>query len=143
MPSVGTVISYPIPPYANLPIEPQFYKPSRFVISNVTLGLTTIITATSAMNYVIGQLIRLIIPPSFGCIQLNESEGYVISLPSSTQVEIAIDSSINVDAYTSSSATTKAQILGIGDINTGQVNSHGRVQNLTYIPGSFLNISPL
>ncbi len=131
----------PTAPYSNVPIEAQFYQPSRFVISAVSLGVTTTVTTTAAMNYVIGQLVRLIIPPSFGCRQLNESQGYVLSLPTTTQVVLSIDSSKDVDPYIASSASTVAQILAIGDINTGQINT-GRSGNITYIYGSFINISP-
>lgn len=136
-----TVISYPIPPYQNLPIEPQFYQPNVFVISGITLGQTTIVTTIEDMNYVVGQLVRLIIPPSFGTRQLNEQTAYVISLPAPNQVELAI-SSVGMDSFISSSARTKPQILGIGDINSGVVNSSGRINTGTYILGSFINISP-
>lgn len=139
-----TVISFPIPPYSNPPIEPQFYQPSRFVISNVTLGATTVVTTIVDMNYVIGNTVRLSIPPTFGCRQLNETQGYVLSLPASNQVELSINSSVGVDAYTTSSATTKPQILAIGDINSGQINSNGIVNSNTNVsvPGAFINISP-
>ncbi len=137
------VISYPIPAYQNLPIESQFYQPSRFVISDVALGATTTITTTTDVNYVIGQQVRLLIPPSFGCYQLNESQGYVLSLPAPDEVEISIDSSQNVDPYIASSSTTcVAQILPIGDLNFGAINATGRVNTGTFIPGSFINISP-
>jgi len=86
------VISYPVPPYANVPIEPQFYQPSRFDVSAITRGLTTQITTSEDHNYVIGQLIRLIIPPIFGSYQLNEQPSYVISLPSSTDLVTDMDS---------------------------------------------------
>lgn len=137
-----TVISYPIPAYANVPIHAEYYKPSRFVISGITLGLTTTVTTTENMNYVIGQLVRLLIPSSFGSIQLNEQQGYVISIPADNQVELNIDSLRNVDAYVASSATTKAQILAIGDINSGIISFTGRIIPTTNIPGSFVNISP-
>lgn len=137
----GTVISYPIPAFANVPINPEFYQPRRFVISAITRGFSTTITTTLDMNYVIGQLVRFIIPPSFGIRQLNEQQGYVILIPSSNQVTVDIDSR-NFDAFISSTATTKAQILAIGDVNTGVVNSNGRTQNIPYILGSFINISP-
>jgi hypothetical protein len=141
MVSVGSVISYPIPAYQNLPIHAEFYIPSRFVISAISFGQTTTITTTTNMNYVVGQLVRLIIPPSFGSRQLNETQGYVISIPSGNQVILNINS-MNVDLFISSTATTLPQILAIGDINTGAVNSNGRSNNFTYIPGSFINISP-
>jgi len=142
MPTVGTVISYPIPAYSNVPINADYYNPSRFVISDVALGRTTIVTTTEDMNYVIGQQVRLIIPPSFGCYQLNETFGYVLSIPDTDQVEVSIDSSQNVNQYIASSATTVAQILTIGDVNTGTVNSTGRRNTGTFIPGSFIDVSP-
>jgi len=130
----------PTPPYSNPPIEPQYYQPSQFFISNITLGVNTTITTTKNMNYVIGQQIRLIIPPSFGTRQLNEQTGYVIAIPQSNQVVVDIFS-IGMDQFTNSTATTKPQILAIGDINSGLINT-GRVSATTTIPGSFINISP-
>ncbi len=142
MTSVGKVISYPIPAYQNLPIESQFYQPSRFVISDVDLGQTTVVTTTEDTNYVIGQVVRILIPPSFGCRQLNEVQGIVISIPADNEVELNIDSSRNVDPYIASSANTKAQILAIGDYNSGARNISGRLNTITFVPGSFTNISP-
>lgn len=142
-----TVISCPIPAYANVPIQPENYQPRRFVISAITRGLTTVITTTLNMDYVIGQLVRLIIPSTFGIRQLNEAQGYVIEIPSANQVRLDIDSRA-MDAFVSSSATTKPQILAIGDINSGYVSSTGpSIPTLNgdtqiTIPGSFINISP-
>jgi hypothetical protein len=138
-----TIISYPIPAYSNVPIEPQFYQPSQFFISAIALGKTTVITTTTNVNYVVGQLVRLIIPQYFGCRQLNEKQGYVLSIPSANQIEVNINSSQNVDPYINSTYTTKPQILAIGDINNGLISSTGRVLLSTNIPGSFINISPL
>lgn len=132
----------PIAPYNNLPINANFYNPSRFVISAVGLGAETTITTTADMDYVIGQLIRLIIPPTYGCRQLNERTGYVLSIPAANQVVVDIDSSRNVDAFIASSATTKAQILPVGDRNNGTINSSGRINLGTYPPGSFIDVSP-
>jgi len=143
MTSVGTVISYPIPAYQNVPIEPQFYEPSRFVISDVTLGTTTTVTTSIDHNYVVSQQVRLLIPSAFGCFQLNNTFGYVISIPSPNEVEIQIDSSQNVNQFISATSNQSPQILAIGDISNGQTNTNGVNSNLTYIPGSFINISPL
>ena len=138
---------YPFPgPVAilnNLPINAEFYQPSQFFISNITLGLTTIVTTTVNHNYVIGQLVRLIIPPQFGCRQLNEQQGLVLSIPASNQVELNINSNQNVDAFTASNAKTQPQILAIGDNNQGIISATGPIIPSTNIPGSFINISPL
>ncbi len=136
-----TVISYPIPAYANVPIQPQFYQPRFWFISTITRGRTTIVTTTANQDFVVAQLVRFIIPPSFGIRQLNEQQGYVLSIISPTQVEVDIDSTA-MDNFTSSSATTQPQIIPIGDVGNGQINSNGRRNTGTYIPGSFINISP-
>lgn len=138
---MSTVITGPVPPYSNLPIESQNFQPSRFVISEITLGQTTTITTTENVNYVIGQICRLIIPPTFGCTQLNELQGYVINIPNANQVTLSINSSVNVDPYISSSATTLPQILASGDINSGALNANGINSTLTYVPGAFINVS--
>lgn len=131
----------PIALYNNFPIEPDNYSPRFFFIEDITLGQTTLVETTEDHDYVIGQECRLIIPPSNGCRQLNQVKGFVISIPSDTEVVLDIDSSRNVDQFQSSSANTQPQILAIGDLNTGTTNS-GRTNNTTYIPGSFRNISP-
>lgn len=146
------VISGPIAPYSNVPITPQFYQPSQFPILAITYGVTTTVTMDNstnnvAPNYVIGQEIRFVIPVKYGARQLNGKSGFVISLPSSTQVEVAINS-IGTDPFISSptflpmESQTQPQILAIGNIASGQINSSGRVSLGTFIPGSFQNISP-
>lgn len=137
------VISYPIPPYSNLPIEPQFYLPSRFVISAISLGQSTTVTTTVNHNYVIGQLVRLLIPSVCKTIELNEQEGFVTSIPSPNQVVLNINSSGFNSFVNTSSISSQPQILAIGDTNTGATNSSGRNSTGTFIPGSFINISPL
>jgi hypothetical protein len=135
------VISYPIPPYSNVPIYPQWYAPRSYFISAITLGVTTTITTTVSQDYVIGQLVRLVIPPTFGTRELNGQSGYVISIPASNQVVISINS-VGYTPFQTSSATTLPQILPIGDVNTGVINDSGRSSVGTYIPGAFIDISP-
>lgn len=137
----NNIITPPTPAYSNPPITPEFFKPKKFFILNITLGKTTIVQTTIDVDYVVGQLVRLIIPKHNGSRQLNEKLGYVISIPSANQVEIDIDSSINIDDFISSLAPNQPQILAIGDINSGQINSYGRVNLNLHIPGSFINIS--
>ena len=63
MTSVGTVVSNPTPPYSNPPINPQYFQPNAFVISNISFGQSTTVTTVLNNNFVIGQEIRLLIPP--------------------------------------------------------------------------------
>lgn len=140
--SMSSAISGPIALYNNVPIREDYYQPSRFVISEIELGPTTLVTTTEDMNYVIGQLVRLLIPRFNGSRQLNQQTGYVVSIPAPDQVEIAIDSSQNVDPFMTSSARTLPQIVPVGDVNTGIISSTGRNIPTTNIPGAFINISP-
>lgn len=135
------LVTGPQPYENNPPINPEYYQPSRFVISNVTLGQTTTVTTTESVNYVIGQLVRLIIPYGFGCTQLNQKQGYVLNIPASNQVEISIDSSRFVDPYVNSSSRQIPQIVAIGDINTGIQSSTSGINTSTNIPGAFIDVS--
>ncbi len=137
------LVTGPQPQYNNPPINAQYFTPSNFFISNITLGNQTLVTTTVNHNYVIGQNVRLVIPPSFGCIQLNNSQSYVQSIPMPNQVLLGLDSSQNVDPYIASSSTTQAQINAIGSINLGAINAYGNLNTSTTVPGSYENISPL
>ena len=140
--SFPSPIPGPIPPYANVPINAQYYQPSQFFISAITLGPTTLITTTVNHNYVISQQCRLIIPSINGPLQLNQQTGYVIQIPNPNQVVLNINSS-GLNLFQSSTYPTQPQIVAIGDINFGAINQNGLSQVGTFIPGSFINISPL
>lgn len=134
----------PIPAYNNLPIQPEFYKPKQFFISAISLGPTTTVTTTEDMDYVIGQLVRLLIPNLYGSRGLNGQTGYVISIPASNQVTIDIDSN-GIDNFIDAMRPTRAQIIPVGDVNNGLISTTGRalpIRTIPNIPGSFQNISP-
>lgn len=135
-------IQGPVPPYSNVNINAQYYIPNVFEISNISLGVNTTITTAINHNYVIGQIIRLNIPESFGCTQINQKTGQVLEIPSNTQVLVNINS-VDTDSFISSTATTKPQIVAVGDINSGPINASGRNSQQTFINGSFINISPI
>ncbi len=127
---------------------PQYYQPSQFFISAITLGNPTIITTTEDNNYVVGQLVRLLIPSGYGSVQLNGVEGYVVAIPAANQVTVNINS-FGANAFiNAASKFQQAQIIAVGDVNTGVTSSNGlnilpTGFNLnTAIPGSFINISP-
>lgn len=137
---MSSAITGPIAPYNNVPIQPQYYQPRAYFIEDITLGATTLVQTTEYHDYVIGNQVRFIIPPESGCRELNGKSGYVISVPSDNEIEVDIDSN-GGNAFTSSSAANQPQVLAIGDINSGQVNA-SRSSQATYVPGSFINISP-
>lgn len=133
----------PTPPETNPTIQPQDYAPSLFEVTNITLGRQTTVTMAENHNYVIGQLVRLLVPLTYGTYQLNEQTGYVISLPSVTQVLLDIDTALNYNAFIShpSYGPTPPSINAVGDINTGIISSTGSNISSTNIPGSYINIS--
>ncbi len=135
------IIQGPVALYNNVPVNPQYFKPRRFEISSISIGLTTTITSTVPMDYVIGQEVRLIIPPDYGYRFLNQTTGFVIAIPSDNEVTLNINSLGN-NSFNPGSIAQTAQIVAIGDVNTGAVNDEGRRNNITYVPGAFRNISP-
>jgi hypothetical protein len=139
------VIVGPIAPFSNPPIEPQWFKPWRFVITAIALGQTTTVTMTipsiTFLNYVVGQEVRLIIPPTNGSRQLNQVTGIVIGITPPNQVTLNINS-LNCDPFVTSTARNQPQIVAIGDNNFGQVVSTGRNVGVPQVPGTFINISP-
>ena len=144
-----TVISYPIPPYSNPPINSDYYQPRAYDISAITLGSTTLVTTSANHDFVIGQACRFIIPWGYGTTELNEMQGIVISIPMDDQVTITIDSSSFSTFIPGGSpqpvdkgTTAVPQILPIGDVNSGIISSTGLSNTSTNIPGSFINISP-
>lgn len=133
----------PIAPESNPPINPQFYQPQVFNISSITRGVKTTITTTVNHDYVVGQLVRLVISQPFGSFQLNEQEAYVISIPAANQVVLNLNSTqTNPFISMPSSNLSQPQIVAVGDVNSGQINGQGRINNGTFIPGSFIDISP-
>lgn len=132
----------PISPLNNLPIEPQNYSPNFYFITAIQNGITTIVTMSKTTELVIGQEVRLVIPSSYGASPLDQQTGFVISIPNPNQVELSINSVFANSFNPSGYQTTKPQIIPVGDVNTGVINSSGRVNNGTFIPGSFINISP-
>lgn len=134
----------PIAPERNPPIHPEYYQPRVFDISAISNGLTTTITTSVNHDYVIGQLVRLFIPSFYGSYPLSGKEGLVISIPAPNQVTLNIVS-IYANAFipTPTYGPTPPQIIAIGDINSGAINAQGRAPLATFIPGSFIDISPL
>ena len=135
----------PNAPYNNPPIEPEYYQPSRFYISAISYGRTTLVTTATDQNYQVGQKVRFIIPSYWNPRNLNGREGYVTVITEDNQVIV----NINTIGYTpfglmgppSPNKNNFPQIIALGDINSGFINAAGRVLNGTYIPGAFIDVS--
>jgi hypothetical protein len=131
----------PIAPYSNPPIQPQFYNPSRFVILDIDLGQQTTVTIDGTVDYFVGQEVRLLIPESNGSWQLSNQTGIVLEIPTSDSVILSINSALNVDPFIAGTGVNSPQIIPVGDYNSGKINSSGRINLATSIPGSFINVS--
>lgn len=133
----------PFNPSINLPINAQYYQPSVFDISALALGTSTAVTTSVDHNYVVGQAVRLHIPVAYGSSAISGQQGYVTSIPSVTQVVVNIDSTLaNSFIASPSYGPTPPQICAIGDVNSGPLNADDTDKQKTFIPGSFINISP-
>lgn len=120
-------------------LYPYLYAPGAVVISGIDLntptGFTTVHTA-SAHNFVVGQEVAFRIPETWGPIQLNSLPnnvipgspiyGYVVSVTDYNTVVVNINSAgfTAFDAnqtVASVPGLTPAQIVAVGDVNTGGV----------------------
>jgi len=137
---MGSPFPGPTPAYSNPPIEPQYYSPRFRFIDSITRGNPTTVVTTEDNEFVIGSLVRFVLPIANGIRQLNNQTGYVVEIDSTTQFLVAIDST-NYDPFVSTSDIDQPQVVPVGDINNGVTNTSNTNQ-ATYIPGSFINISP-
>jgi hypothetical protein len=133
-----SVVTYPAPLYANLPIR-QTFSPDKFDIQAITLGKTTTVTTTTNHDYVVGQQVRFIIPVQYGTRQLNSIQGLITEIPSTNSFIVDINS-VGFDTFIAAGVKTPAQVKAIGNITTANP-SLSRSQLSTFIPGSFRNLS--
>lgn len=117
-------------------LYPYLYFPGQSFISAITTGATTTVVTTDAHNFVVGQEVAFRIPTAWGTTQLNSlpnsttpgspTYGYVVSVTDYKTVVVNINS-VGFTAFTSNIAKTSvvglsyAQIVAVGDVNTGGV----------------------
>jgi hypothetical protein len=134
----------PIAPERNPRINPQYYSPTIYVLQSIAAVsdfLTQVVTVKDN-NFSVGQIIRFSIPYGDGMQQLNGQQATVMAIfdPTTFYVDISV---IGSDAFNPlGNLTQDPFVIPIGDINSGSINSSGRINNLLYIDGSFKNISP-
>lgn len=124
-------------------LYPWLYLPGVNYISSLTLSGTNVVVNTmSNHNYVVGQEIAFRIPTVFGSTQLNSLPNtsipgspiyfYVSAVTSNTQFTCTAISA-NVSAFTSNPTfasvpgLTWAQVVAVGDVNTGGTPYSGGV----------------
>lgn len=128
--------------YVKKVLYPFLYAPGVSYITSITTGSTTVINTTAAHNLVVGQEVAFRVPSVWGTTQLNSLPnttipgspvyGYVTAVGSSTQVTVNINSS-SYTAFNSNQPVSSvpgqsfAQMLAVGDVNTGGVAYSGSV----------------
>jgi hypothetical protein len=134
----------PTPIYNNPVPVPGYYIPQREVVSNIVKGQATTIYVSTTHHYVVGQLVKLFVPPPWGMREINNIPSYVIDVISSEEFAIDIDSLTFSDYIQTPKypMTTLPQVIAIGDNITGNITTTGRKSN-PYPRGAFINISPL
>jgi Ubiquitin-activating enzyme E1 FCCH domain len=118
-------------------------SPYTSIITNITQAINAVVTTNNPFH--VGN--HVIFSAVAGMTEINAMVGNIVAR-SPTSLTVDIDSS-GFSPYVSGGLLSlynipqnQAQIIALGDVNTGPINSHGRVDQITYIPGSFINISP-
>ena len=119
----------------------QSYVPYVCNIASVSaVGQTTLITTEIVHAFVIGNLVRFQIPKEYGMVQLNPMKAYVLDVPATDQILLALDI-IGFDSFVIPSppptvVLDPAQVIPAGDANSGTLAPGGTLQSLT-IPGAY------
>lgn len=115
-------------------LYPFLYLPEDNFISAITLGATTTVVTTMYHNFVVGQEVAFRVPSVWGTVQLNSLPnslvpgspmyGYVVSITDNWTFVVSINSSLFTAFNTNPASTTLpgltyAQVLSVGDVNTG------------------------
>lgn len=117
-------------------LYPYLYAPGANIITAITTGSTTTIDTTSAHNFVVGQEIAIRVPSVWGTTELNSLPnstipgspiyGYVVAVTDYNTVVVSINSTgftafNSNQTFASVPGLSYAQILAVGDVNTGGV----------------------
>ena len=128
--------------FNNPPINTVSYFPTIHKIAAIQplTDRSTRVTTTTSNTYVMGQLVRFLVPSQYGMSELSEMQAYVTLVESSTQFIADVNTLNFTDFIPNASTTTFAFVNPIGDVNTGAINASGRNNNQLYIDGSFRDI---
>ena len=134
----------PIAGERNPPINPQYYSANFAIpqsITPITQSSTRVIT-TEPNEFVVGQLVRFTVPPGDGMYQIDEMVAYIITIENPTTFYVQLDSTRFDPFYGTGNPMQIPQVIPVGDASSGQINSSGRINNLLYPFGAFINVSP-
>ena len=103
--------------------NPAFY-PARRYITQITQAAQAVVTLSVTHQYQVGQLVRVVVPAAFGMVQMNNLQGTIVAVNTSTTGSGAnsITLDINSSAFSafvfplsSAAPFTSAEIVPIGE----------------------------
>ena len=93
------------------------YLPAMRLISSITNSFPATVTTSFAHNYVTGEIVRFLIPPSHGMVQLNKQQAEII-VTGSTTFTVPIDTT-EFDAYVIPGSSTQCgQVVSFAENNS-------------------------
>ena len=108
-----------------LALESPTYQPAMRIINALTLAENATVTTSFDHDYLVGLIVRLLIPSEFGMIQANNLVGTIISVPGSGSFVVDIDTR-GFDAFVLASSAVPlpwyindyATVVPVGEVNS-------------------------
>lgn len=98
-------------------VTDNFYLPKRSQISSITRALDAVITTTTDHDLISGEIVRIVVPQSYGMPQIDNQIG-TITVINDTSFMIDIDT-VEYDAFiVPSNVKQFAQVVPIAEINS-------------------------
>lgn len=104
------------------------FTPSSNTITAITQANPGVVTTATAHNYVTGSLVEIFMPLNVGMNQLNNAV-VKITVVDSTSFSIGIDTT-SFDAFSISSTAQVPQVIPIGNISPGLIQSTDNAGNI-------------
>lgn len=107
--------------FRQIKFDPLFY-PRRRTISKITRGTTTTIYMTVTHGYKVGQVVRFHVPSAYGTIELDNLQGTILSVDTTTTTGNSITVDIDSSSFTAfafpltaAPYTTPAEVVPVGE----------------------------
>lgn len=122
------------------------YSPIISDVSDISRNYPALVTTSNNHSFVVGNEVQFFIPQEWGMTQLSGQTGFVLSIPSTTEFTVNIDTT-QFNAFVTPSPSSivvinPAQVAGIGDSNTGQLAPGGVLPVPNTVSGAFKNQFP-
>lgn len=113
------------------------YAPRRRLITNITQANSCVVTLSVTHNYVVGEMVQLIIPSVFGMTQANNMIAQISAINTTTNTVTLNLNTSSYSAFTFPSTTsvpfTYAQMLPVGEIPTISSQATQNASRLTIL----------